>query len=150
MGLSFRRLVGGGLLREWRENTCLEECGENPEEQKNDESDQDERVLKERSNVLECAQEIHNSCRSMNRTAWSGREFFLPKVNRSWEKIKGKKGLGQVEAVHRPLLRSLVAPSSLSLLPKGEGDEPACGHEENFSPLRLQAKGGKALSSSFP
>ena len=51
--------IPGRLFRKWRENTCFEECGENPEEQQDDESDQDQRMLKERSNVLECVRSIH-------------------------------------------------------------------------------------------
>ena len=51
--------IPGGFPGEWRENACFEEGGEDPEEQENDKSNQDKRMLKERSNVPECIRDIH-------------------------------------------------------------------------------------------
>ena len=59
--------VSRGLLWEWGKDLCLEESCENPEEQKDDKTHKDKRVLKEGRNVLECIGDIHSSRRSMNR-----------------------------------------------------------------------------------
>ncbi|HXG01254.1 MAG TPA: hypothetical protein VNL69_10710 [Bacteroidota bacterium] len=54
--------VRNRFFRKRRKNACFQKCCEYPEEEEGNEPDEDERLLQQRSNILECAWQIHLHC----------------------------------------------------------------------------------------